>query len=185
MARFDDLVKQAFDFVETRQGMWDHNGWLNFLGDVQNKGVQLTDEIQGYLGLILDSIKKFNQNVADAKERIIEAICEEIVCFIEQTSGIWDHAGWENFLSSVTNKGILLSEEAISQLGSILEAAKLLYKSLPVDFNEEKQEAQPVSEQVPASQEISENSPENKSQTVTETQIIESENQLLNNTTET
>jgi len=185
MARFYDLVKQAFDFVETRKGTWDHEGWLNFLGEVQNKGYHVTEETQSYLGLILESIKKFNQNFPDAKERIIEAVCEEIVCFIEQTSGIWDHAGWENFLSAVKNKGIILSEGAISQSGSILEAAKMLYKSLPVNVKEEERETESVKELVLEPQETLENPPEDKSQTEPEPQRVEKENQLLNDTTET
>ncbi len=58
MALFEDLIKFSSQFVERQKGIWDHNAWLGFLLDVQKTGIALTDEMQNYLGLILESMRK-------------------------------------------------------------------------------------------------------------------------------
>ena len=148
MTIFDDLVKLACDFVEEQKGKWDHSAWMGFLSEVQKTGGRLTEDMQNYLGLILESIKKFNELVSDASKKVMEVVCEETVRFVEQSRGIWDHSGWEKFLSNIKNKGVDLTSEAVSQLGSVLESTKLLYKSIPADLKEEEKQQTNVKEQI-------------------------------------
>ncbi len=58
MALFDDLIKNASEFVKKQKGVWDHIEWEKFVKDIQQKGVDLTEDTKAYLGGILDAVKK-------------------------------------------------------------------------------------------------------------------------------
>lgn len=46
------------NFVIKQKGEWDHIKWENFLEDVRQKGVTLTDDTAKLPGGILESLKK-------------------------------------------------------------------------------------------------------------------------------
>jgi hypothetical protein len=131
MTLFDNLIKQATEFVEKHKEGWDHTAWLDFLSSIQNTGIKVTEEVQNYLGVMLESIRKFNQNTFPRGKKVTDILNEQISHFIHQTKGIWDHSGWENFVTDITQKGVRVTEDAVSNLGEILESAKKLYFSLP------------------------------------------------------
>lgn len=176
MTVFDYLVKLSCEFVENHKGKWDHSAWMGFLSEVQKTDGRLTESMQNYLGLILESIKRFNNHISDSSKRVMDIVCEETVRFIEQSRGVWDHSGWENFLSNIKNKGVHLTSEAIAQLGSILESTKLLYKSMPVDLKEEKVESVPGKEQIVMESEPQKPEEESKGETVKPPAVIDQTN---------
>ncbi len=59
MDKFSKIITSAREFIEKQKGQWDHFKWQGFLDDVQNKGIDLTKEMQDYLGLVLESMNKF------------------------------------------------------------------------------------------------------------------------------
>ncbi len=144
MTILDDLLKQATAFVDKQKGFWDHTTWQSFLSDIQKKGIELTDEKSEYLGTVLESMKKFYETsiVQDANKRfdeIMSKISDQTTSFLEKTEGIWDHAGWENFIEEIQKKGINITEDTVTYIGDILESSKKLYNVLP--FVETKKEA--------------------------------------------
>lgn len=130
MTLFDELIKQATEFVEKNREGWDHKTWLDFLSNIQSTGIKLTEEVQSYLGLMVESIKNFNEDAFQKGRKVTDVISEQTAHFIQQTKGIWDHSKWENFVKELTHKGVQVSGETISSLGDFLESAKKLYFSL-------------------------------------------------------
>jgi chromatin segregation and condensation protein Rec8/ScpA/Scc1 (kleisin family) len=51
--------------------------------------------------------------------------------FVEKHKGTWDHAKWEGLLSDIQKKGISVTEEISSTVGSVLESLKKLYTLFP------------------------------------------------------
>ncbi len=54
---FEKVSEQTAMFVEQTKGTWDHLGWENFVKDLQQKGIHLTEETTVYLGEVLESTK--------------------------------------------------------------------------------------------------------------------------------
>ncbi len=136
MITLDELIKNAANFVEKQQGMWDHNAWLNFISDAQKKGVQLSEEMQSYIGGMLEAMKKIyqTQTMEDSNAAISEtmaSLSSLTADFIKKTKGIWDHTGWEDFITELQQKGISLTEETREYIGEVLESAKEFYKTMP------------------------------------------------------
>jgi hypothetical protein len=126
---FDDLIELASKFVEKQGGKWDHTAWLEFLSDIQKQGFHLSNDMQSYLGSMLESMKKLYGSISSTSEMqsIMLGISENTINFIKKTQGTWDHTGWESFIRELQKRGLSLTEEATTYLGGVLEAAKELY----------------------------------------------------------
>ena len=145
---FADVVSNAKEFVEKQKGKWDHTKWEGFLADIQKKGVSLTDDTTNALGSVLESLKKLyakfpvpnlDEVISNAKE------------FVEKQKGKWDHTKWEGFLADIQKKGVSLTDDVSSTIGSILESLKKFYTVLPESLKgeekpKEEDEQQPVKE---------------------------------------
>ncbi|MBF0464735.1 MAG: hypothetical protein HQK88_09145 [Nitrospirae bacterium] len=144
MTLFRDLLRISSQFVEKQKGYWDHNAWLSLLKDAQEKGLQLTSDMQTYLGTIVQSMKRiyetssFKQGFGKGFSDATKVMYEQTVNFVEQTKGKWDHAGWEGFIKELQQKGINMTEEGRAYLGELLEAAKKFYITLPTRSVEDK-----------------------------------------------
>ncbi|QWR75989.1 hypothetical protein [Candidatus Magnetomonas plexicatena] len=142
MTLFRDLLRISSQFVEKQKGYWDHTAWLSLLKDAQEKGVQLTADMQTYLGTIVQSMKKiyetssFKQGFGKGLSDITKVMYEQTVSFVEQTKGKWDHEGWEGFLKDLQKMGITITEEGRAYLGELLEAARKFYVNLPTKGDE-------------------------------------------------
>ncbi|MEO5357795.1 MAG: hypothetical protein H7844_10915 [Nitrospirae bacterium YQR-1] len=152
MTLFRDLLRISSQFVEKQKGYWDNNAWLNLLKDAQEKGVQLTGDMQAYLGTIVEAMKRIyetasiKQGLGKSLAEVTKVTYEQTVSFIEQTKGKWDHAGWEKFVKDVQQKGIALTEESRAYLGELLEAARKFYITLPAKGVPEMTEITPAAE---------------------------------------
>ncbi|WP_420266884.1 hypothetical protein [Candidatus Magnetominusculus dajiuhuensis] len=126
---FEDLIELASKFVEQQGGKWDHTAWLEFLSNIQRKGFYLSNDMQSYLGSMLESMKKLYSSVSSTAEiqNIMLGISENTINFIKKTQGTWDHMGWELFIKDLQKRGLSLTEETTTYLGGVLEAAKELY----------------------------------------------------------
>ncbi len=140
MAIFDDLIKLSAQFVETKKGVWDHKDWIDFLSNVQKIDISMTEDMQNYLGLILESMGKFYENSADIGKIVMENVSEQTAKFIEETKGQWEHLEWMKFVKDIQQRGISLTEDTQSFLGEILETSKKFYFSLPLVTKEAKEE---------------------------------------------
>ncbi len=150
MAIFDDLIKRAAQFVEKQKGVWDHSKWQGFAADIQKKGVKLTEEMQNYLGLVLESLKKFSStssagreisgNISTRAEKLVSSLSEQAATFVEKTRGKWEHLEWEKFLKDSQQRGIDLTEETMANLRGLLESAKKFYSSFALSAKEERKE---------------------------------------------
>ncbi|MBF0459330.1 MAG: hypothetical protein HQK99_15680 [Nitrospirae bacterium] len=126
---FEDLIELASKFVEQQGGKWDHTAWLEFLSNIQKKGFYLSNDMQSYLGSMLESMKKLYTSVSSTTEiqNIMLGISENTINFIKKTQGTWDHTGWELFIKDLQKGGLSLTEETTTYLGGMLEAARELY----------------------------------------------------------
>ncbi|MBF0338640.1 MAG: hypothetical protein HQL05_12525 [Nitrospirae bacterium] len=126
---FDELVRIAGSFVERQKGAWDHSAWLDFLSGVQKKGVDVSEDVQRYIGSMLEAMKKL-YNASATTESVRNAlldISEQTVEFIKKTKGVWEQRDAEIFLKELQKRGIELSEETKSYLGGVLESVKRVY----------------------------------------------------------
>ncbi|KJU82174.1 hypothetical protein MBAV_005632 [Candidatus Magnetobacterium bavaricum] len=126
---FDELVQIAGKFVERQKGAWDHSAWLDLLSGVQKKGVDVSEDVQRYIGSMLEAMKKL-YHASSATENVKGALLEisqHTVEFIKKTKGVWDQKDGEAFLKDLQKKGIELSEETKSYLGGVLESVKRVY----------------------------------------------------------
>ncbi|MBF0590448.1 MAG: hypothetical protein HQL02_00015 [Nitrospirae bacterium] len=127
---FDDLVQIAGKFVERQRGAWDHSAWLDFLSGVQQKGVDISEDVQRYIGSMLEAMKKL-YNASAATENVTNVlldISQHTVEFIKKTKGVWNQNEAEAFLKDLQKRGIELSEETKSYLGGVLESVKRVYE---------------------------------------------------------
>jgi len=59
----------------------------------------------------------------------LEVILERSAKFVVKNKGQWDHQGWEDYLGSVSNLGLVMDDETKRHLGNILESSKHLYEN--------------------------------------------------------
>ncbi len=135
MPGFDVLIDLSRKFVESQKGVWEHTAWQDFLSDVQKKGFELSDDMQTYLGSILEAMKKVYGTVTATKgmEKVMADVSKLTVDFITKTKGVWDQAGWESFLKDLQKKGVEYTDESRSYFEEVLEASRTIYASLPSD----------------------------------------------------
>ncbi len=49
--------------------------------------------------------------------------------FVENKTGVWDHTAWLDFLTDAQKRGIELTDEMKTHLGSVLESMKKVYEA--------------------------------------------------------
>ena len=133
-APLEELTKLATDFVTTQKGFWDHTAWTNFVSGIGNKGFDISGEIQSNLGDLLEAMKRFYTATAstESMDNSMKKIVNDSVVFIEQHKGVWGHSDWEEFVKTVQQNTISLSEGTAGYLGGVLESIKVFYASSPV-----------------------------------------------------
>ena len=52
------VLKSAFEFVEAKNGCWNHDEWEAFCKDAHDSGIQLFPENEAALGAILESVRQ-------------------------------------------------------------------------------------------------------------------------------
>jgi hypothetical protein len=119
---FEEVITNAKSFVERHKGMWDHFRWENFLNETRKKGVTITESTSNHLGSLLESLKKLYERAPQFNEIINNA-----KSFVEKQKGVWDHTRWESFISEIQKKGIVVTEETSTLIGSLLESFKKFY----------------------------------------------------------
>jgi len=144
--RFEELTKLATDFVTTRKGLWDHAAWTDFMSNLQTKGFDLSGEMQTNLGNLLEATKRFYTAAAatESVEKAVRAVVNESVTFVKQRKGVWNHADWEEFVKTVEQNTLSLSEGTMAYLGGILESIKVFYPLSPVGGVQKRQSAAPA-----------------------------------------
>jgi hypothetical protein len=53
-----DISAHTLNFLKKTKGVWDQKGWESFLKDLQEKGINLTDETRNYLGRFLETSRE-------------------------------------------------------------------------------------------------------------------------------
>lgn len=126
---FQDMLDSAHKFVEEQKGMWDENKWQEFLSNIQQKGIEVTDDMKAQLGTMLDSMKNVygTMSATEGMSNALAKITEEVIQFVKQQNGQWDHEEWEKFLQSLQQRGVVLTDEMKDYIGAILESAKNIY----------------------------------------------------------
>ena len=116
---------------------------MNFLSDLQKKGLELTEDMKPDIGLMLEAMKKYYDASTATKgmENVMVGLSEDIMNFFKKTRGVYDYSEREAFLKDLQKKGVDLTEETRSYLEGIFESAKGLYPALtPVASKTEKEE---------------------------------------------
>jgi predicted flap endonuclease-1-like 5' DNA nuclease len=131
--RFEELTKMATDFVTTRKGLWDHAAWTDFLSSAQTKGFDISGEMQSKLGEMLEAMKRFYTAAAstESMEKAMKTVVTDSVAFVKQHKGVWGHSEWEDFVKTVRQNTLSLSEGTTAYLGGVLESIKVLYPLSP------------------------------------------------------
>lgn len=129
---FNEVINNVRDFVEDQRGKWDHIGWESFVNKLQDKGQDLTFEAKEMIGNAIESAKDlYNKLEVDQKIKPASDAFDEIINnaknFITKQKGTWDHIKWENFLEEMKSKGVTMTDDTKSLLGSVLESLKKLY----------------------------------------------------------
>ena len=151
-APLEELTKLATDFVTTQKGLWDHTAWTDLVSDAQNKGFDISGEIQSNLGDLLEAMKRFYTAAASTEnmDHAMRTIVNDSVVFIEQHKGVWGHSDWEEFVKTVQQNTISLSEGTAGYLGGVLESIKVFYALSPI-IDDQKRAPAPRSKSSPAS----------------------------------
>ena len=137
MVTLDDLLKRAASFVDKQKGRWDDEAWRGLVADLRKRGVELSGDVERYFGSALESMKRLHGAAAQHElggsiGEVLQGVSAHAAKFVEQTRGSWDHAGWEEFLKGVQQKGIRCSAEVTPVVGEVLEATKRVYQALSV-----------------------------------------------------
>jgi len=130
-APFEELTRLASEFVTSQKGMWDHKAWMDFLSRVQQKGVEISEELQWKLGDLLEAMKEYHMAVSSTEdiEKAMSTIFNESVAFIKRQDGVWGHAEWEDFVTTIRQNTQTWSDGTETYLGGVLESLKAFYKS--------------------------------------------------------
>ncbi len=130
---FNDLIGLTWKFVEMKDGVWDQNAWVNFLSNIQDKGLDLKSEMQSSLGQVLESVRDvYISSIATrGMEKTMHDMTDITAKFVINNRGVWDHAQWEKYLKDIQKTGIELNAETQNYIGGLLESARKLYETLP------------------------------------------------------
>jgi predicted flap endonuclease-1-like 5' DNA nuclease len=133
-ATLEDLTKLAADFVTTQKGLWDHAAWIDFVSNVQTKGFDISRDMQSNLGSLLEAMNQFYTAAASTKsmEKAMNTVVHDSVAFVTEHRGVWNHSDWEEFVKTVQQNTLTLSEGTAGYLGGVLESIKALYGISPV-----------------------------------------------------
>ncbi len=128
-APFDELTKLASDFVTSQKAMWDHTDWMDFRSHVQQKGVEMSEDMQSKLGDLLEAMKEYHSAVSstDDVEKAMSTVFNESAAFIKRQKGVWGHAEWEDFVKTIQQNTRTWSEGMETYLGGVLESLKGFY----------------------------------------------------------
>jgi predicted flap endonuclease-1-like 5' DNA nuclease len=131
---FEELTKLATDFVTAQKGLWDHAAWSEFLSNVRTKGFDVSTEMQSSLGELLEAMKRFYSAAASTEsvEKAMRSVVNDSVAFVKKQKGVWGHTEWEEFVKTVRQNTIALSEGTTAYLGSVLESMKVFYGLSPI-----------------------------------------------------
>jgi hypothetical protein len=132
-ATFEELTKLASDFVTSQKGMWDHTAWMDFLSHVQQKGIEISEDMQSMLGDLLEAMKEYHTAVSSTEdiEKAMSTVFDESVAFIKRQKGLWGHTEWEDFVKTMQENSRTWSEGTEAYLGGVLESLKAFYSLFP------------------------------------------------------
>ena len=132
-APLEALTKLATDFVAAQKGTWDHKAWLDFLSQVKQQGIALSEEQQAKLGELLEAMKQYWEAVCATEdiEQAMGSVLNESVAFIKRQKGVWGHAEWEDFVKTAQQNTRTWSAGMESYLGGVLESLKVFYSLAP------------------------------------------------------
>ena len=152
IAPFEELTKLASDFVASQKGMWDHTAWMDFLSRVQQKGVEISEEIQSKLGDLLEAMKEYHTAVSSTEdvEKAMSTVFNESVAFINRHKGVWGHAEWEDFVNTIQQNTNTWSDGMEAYLGGVLESLKVFY-TLSFNASVQNRESSKLEESSPSS----------------------------------
>lgn len=128
-APFEELTRLASDFVTSQKGMWDHRAWMDFLSNVQRKGVDVSEDMQSKLGDLLEAMKEYHMAVSSTEdiEKAMSTVLNGCVAFIQRQKGVWGHAEWEDFVRTMQQNTRTWSEGMEAYVGGVLESLKVFY----------------------------------------------------------
>lgn len=150
-AGLEELTKLATEFVTKQRGLWDHVAWTDFLSNVRTKGYDISGDMQGQLGELVEAMKRFYVAAASTEsiEKAMRTVVNDSVAFVKKHHGVWGHDEWEDFVKTVRGNTRSLSEGTTGYLGGVLESVKSFYKLSPVAVIKKQKSPAPV-ESAPA-----------------------------------
>ncbi len=142
---FEELTELAVSFVTTKKGLWDHVAWIDFMSSLQAKGFDLSGDMQTNLGNLLEAMKRFYTAAATERvEKAMKTVVSNSVTFVKRHEGVWGHSEWEDFVKTVEQNTLSLSEGTMAYLGGILESIKVFHALSPVGRVQKRLSAAPA-----------------------------------------
>ncbi|MBF0566139.1 MAG: hypothetical protein HQK89_12950 [Nitrospirae bacterium] len=128
---FGELINFSGRFVEQQKGVWDYFAWIDFLSEVKNKGIDITDEMRCYISSFLESMKKlYIASTANTGIRnVVMDTSMHVAEFARRTNGGWNTSDTETFINELQKKGIGITEETKHNIVGVIESAKNIYTS--------------------------------------------------------
>lgn len=130
---FNVLMDLSAKFVEHSRGELKQGDLSGFLSELQNKGVEISDEMRSSVEVMLKSMNSYYNAVADTNgiTGAVANLSDEAVRFVTDNENNWDQQKWENFLSNIRNSGLELTDETKTYVCGILDSAKEICTALP------------------------------------------------------
>ncbi|MEO5361529.1 MAG: diguanylate cyclase [Nitrospirota bacterium] len=128
------VLSHSLQFILKNKSGWGHKEWLEFLIALKEKGVFISKTVEPYVGVIVETLKKFCQLTspsAGSIEKVLSHVCDKAADFIVSNNGIWTVQDWETFLNDINSTGIMLDKEAALLVLDIIEATKSLHILCP------------------------------------------------------
>lgn len=131
---FRKIIELSCRFVEKHNGFWNHEDWLDFLTLIGENTVPMNDNMEVFLGSIVESMRDFYKHLDNtiAVTNTMMNMAEHTIRLITDTKGVWDNVKWDNFLTEYQGNKILfdLRDEAISNLQRVFNSSNTFYQAL-------------------------------------------------------
>jgi tetratricopeptide (TPR) repeat protein len=118
------LVDTAVEFVDKQGGSWEEAEWQEYLGELEQKGLNIPEYMKEDLGDLLESLALFYFEIAP--DRFPELV-DTVTLFLQQHMGSWTSADWDQFLFELERKGFEVTHRFQDFVGKLLDQLNRLY----------------------------------------------------------
>lgn len=100
-------------FEVSQRKMWDKNGWLDVLFEVQKKACKEVDEMRQLLSQAFVSMESVYNALSGTREidNLMVETSEQMINLFKKREGIWKQSQWDTLLVIIQKKSVKLNDE--------------------------------------------------------------------------